>query len=91
MVIVTGTKGGVKTRMRFEMFDETDFGGGNTSMARTTAFPAAIVARMLASGAFSQPGVHAPETLGRLPGMADRVLASLRDRGVVVTMTTETA
>lgn len=90
-VIVTGTKGGVKTRMRFEMFDETDVGGGNTSMARTTAFPAAIVARMLASGAFSQPGVHAPETLGRIPGMADRVLASLRDRGVVVTMTTETA
>ena len=34
-------------------------------------------------GGFRRPGVHAPEALGREPGLLDRMLAELEDRGVV--------
>ena len=34
-------------------------------MARTTAFPAAAVARMIAAGLLRTPGVHVPERLAR--------------------------
>lgn len=57
--------------------------GRLSSMARTTAFPAAIVARWLADGTVAQPGVHAPETLG-IGGLAPALLAALANRGVFV-------
>ena len=34
-------------------------------------------------GGFRRPGVHAPESVGREPGLLDRVLGELQDRGVV--------
>jgi saccharopine dehydrogenase-like NADP-dependent oxidoreductase len=51
-------------------------------MSRTTAFPAAAVARRLARGELRRPGVHAPETLGRDAGFLDGILEDLRVRGV---------
>jgi saccharopine dehydrogenase-like NADP-dependent oxidoreductase len=51
-------------------------------MSRTTAFPATIVAGMILDGAFRRPGVHAPEVLGRVPGLLDSLLAGLEVRGV---------
>lgn len=57
--------------------------GRLSSMARTTAFPAAIVARWLARGRIHEPGVHAPETLGLL-GLAAEMLDALQHRGVRV-------
>jgi saccharopine dehydrogenase-like NADP-dependent oxidoreductase len=53
-------------------------------MSRTTAFPAAAVARLLARGGFPHPGVHPPEVLGAEDGPLDDVLAALRARGVQV-------
>ena len=54
-----------------------------TSMQRTTAFPATIMARLLVEGAFDRPGVHPPEIIGReSPGLAERMLEELRARGV---------
>lgn len=57
--------------------------GALSSMARTTAFPAAIVARWLGDGTLTEPGVHAPETLG-LRGLAPTLLHALAVRGVSV-------
>jgi saccharopine dehydrogenase-like NADP-dependent oxidoreductase len=51
-------------------------------MSRTTAFPATIVAGLMLDGVFRRPGVHAPESLGREPGLLDRLLAELEARGV---------
>lgn len=62
---------------------DADRTGRLSSMARTTAFPAAIVARWLADGTIAGPGVHAPETLG-LAGHATALLAELSRRGVHV-------
>ena len=60
--------------------------GSLSSMARTTAFPAAIVARWLADGTISEPGVHAPETLG-FRGLTPALLTALEARGINVART----
>ncbi len=45
---------------------------------------ATIVARLIAQGAFREPGVHPPEFLGARPGLADVVLGELGRRGVTI-------
>lgn len=67
-----------------EVYDEDEAEGGLTSMARTTAFPCAIVARLLLEGRIAQRGVLPPESIGREPGIADTVFAELRARGVSI-------
>jgi len=57
-------------------------GTGLRSMSRSTGFVATSVARLVASGGFRRPGVHAPEALGAEPGVLDRVLADLLARGL---------
>ncbi|MBI4613703.1 MAG: saccharopine dehydrogenase NADP-binding domain-containing protein [Planctomycetes bacterium] len=81
-VLVEGERGGKRVRHHLDLLDRTDRASGETSMARTTAYPATLVARMLAAGRFTRPGVHPPEVLGREPGLADEVLLALRKRGI---------
>lgn len=57
--------------------------GPLSSMARTTAFPAAIVARWLADGTIAGAGVHPPEQLG-LDGHLSALCAELARREVFV-------
>jgi saccharopine dehydrogenase-like NADP-dependent oxidoreductase len=85
-VLVTGRDvAGDHVTNRWVVVDRPDAErtGHLSSMARTTAFPAAIVARWLADGSVAEPGVHAPETLG-LRGMAPGMLDALHVRGVEV-------
>ncbi len=88
-VTVDGRRAGRRERIVWTLFDRTDAATGHTSMARTTGFPCAIVARLLAAGAWSEPGVHPPERLGRDAGLTTRLLAELERRGVVLRRTTE--
>jgi lysine 6-dehydrogenase len=81
-VVVEGTRGGGPERLVFDLLDRTDASTGTTSMARTTGFPCAIVARMLASGEFTDPGIRALEHLGRNETASARLVAELRARGV---------
>ena len=83
-VEVAGTKKGVKRRIVWDLYDTTDPVSRATSMARTTGFPCAIVARALADGAFTRPGVHPPEVLGRDEALTNRILAELAKRNVSV-------
>lgn len=76
------TPQGAVKRFDFDLLDHYDAQTGLRSMSRTTAFPAAIVAGLVADGAFRRPGVHAPETLGRVPGLLETVLRELEARGV---------
>lgn len=76
------TRQGATTRFDFDLLDHYDPQTGLRSMSRTTAFPAAIVAGLVADGAFSQPGVHPPEVLGARPGLLETVLRELEARGV---------
>jgi saccharopine dehydrogenase-like NADP-dependent oxidoreductase len=82
-VVAQGLEDGRPTRYDWDLLDRYDPETGLRSMSRTTAFPAAIMAGLMLEGAFRRPGVHAPESVGREPGLLDRVLAELEDRGVV--------
>lgn len=85
-VKVTGVNSdGAATSYEWLLVDRPDpaMTGSLRSMARTTAFPAAIVARWLVDGTLTEPGVHAPETLG-LRGLAPKLLDALAVRGVSV-------
>lgn len=74
---------GAPREVAWDLVDERDLGTGDTSMARTTAFPAAIVARMIADGTVHEPGVSAPERIGTDAAATQRILDELAARGVV--------
>lgn len=74
-------QGGTK-RYEFDLLDHFDPQTGLRSMSRTTAFPAAIVAGLVADGVFREAGVHPPERLGARPGLLETVLRELERRGV---------
>jgi len=76
-------EGGGK-RIRWELFDRTDRATGATSMARTSGFPAAIVARLVAEGRVKDAGVLPPELLARDPALAQTILDELGGRGVTI-------
>jgi saccharopine dehydrogenase-like NADP-dependent oxidoreductase len=81
-VTVTGrdSSGVAKTRA-FELLDRPG-GGGATSMARTTGFPCAVAAAMLARREYRDPGVRPLELLVADPVAASRFLEGLRARGL---------
>lgn len=81
-VVVEGQESGEQVRLIYELYDVYDAKTDQTSMARTTGFPCAIVGRMLARGEITQNGVLPPELLGRHPGMLDRITEELSRRGV---------
>jgi lysine 6-dehydrogenase len=81
-VIAAGKVGGAPRRYVWDLLDYQDPKTGVRSMSRTTAFPATIVGMMIARGEYRSPGVHPPEHLGREPGLLDKVLSGLAERGV---------
>jgi lysine 6-dehydrogenase len=79
-VVVEGRHQGRDVRCTANLVDRYDPATGMRSMSRTTAFPAASVVRLVERDLF-RPGVHPPETVGRL-GLLDDVLKDLAMRGV---------
>jgi lysine 6-dehydrogenase len=65
----------------FELVDRGDPDTGHTAMMRTTGYPAAIVAGMLARGEIRRPGA-VPQELA-VPG--ESFLAALKSRGFAIT------
>jgi lysine 6-dehydrogenase len=60
----TGTKDRKTTKQVYTMLDFSDKKRGVTSMARTTAYPASIVAQMLLNKHLKEKGVVPPEKIG---------------------------
>lgn len=81
-VIVDGRTDGRDERLIWDLLDRYDPATKATSMSRTTAFPCAILARMLLSGRIDQPGVNPPERLAGIDGLVEEVLDEHRRRGV---------
>lgn len=90
LVRAEGMHEGRPTRLAWTLHDELDAATGFPSMSRTTGFPAAAVARLVADGTISAPGVHAPEMLAGMEGVMDRVLSDMRARGVRYECTMQT-
>ena len=89
-VQVEGTKDGRRVRHTFDLLDRFDEATGTTSMARTTGYTCAIVARLVADGRFARPGICPPELVGADSACYDFVMAESRARGVKVVETIET-
>ena len=82
-VSVEGVKDGREKSYTFDMVDFYDDEKGITSMAKTTSYTAAIVARMLGRGDISEKGLVPPARVIR-GDLFRRILSELADRGVNV-------
>jgi lysine 6-dehydrogenase len=78
---ITGRTAGRRTTITYECIDHYDPHRAMTAMMRTTAFPSAVIARMLAQGTIATPGVLPPESC--VPGNA--MIAELARRSIVIT------
>ncbi len=87
-VEATGEKNGRPRRYRVVMADRYDKKLKMTSMARVTAFTAAIVARMAARGDIRAAGLLPPEQVVA-GALFDRLLAELAKHGIRFELTTE--
>lgn len=88
-VEVSGQKDGQARRYTTQMVDWYDEKTGMTSMARTTAYTGAIMARMIARGDVSAAGIYPPEQL--VAGAAfERMVTELAAAGITFKITTET-
>lgn len=87
-VEAVGEKDGRPRRHKVEMVDRYDPILGFTSMARTTAFTGAIVARMIACGELKAKGWLTPEKVITGP-LFHRLIRELANARVLFDMTTE--
>jgi saccharopine dehydrogenase-like NADP-dependent oxidoreductase len=88
-VAVEGCRDGRRERHTFNLLDRFDAASGLSSMARTTGFTCAAIARRVAAGEFRRPGVSAPEHLGADAACFRRVMDDLASRGVRFTSVVE--
>jgi len=80
-VAAVGEKDGRARRYRIDMVDRYDEVLGFTSMARTTAFTGAIVARMIGRGDLKATGALPPEQVVT-GALFDRLVAELGEAGI---------
>jgi saccharopine dehydrogenase-like NADP-dependent oxidoreductase len=81
-VEVAGTTQGRRVRHTYELLDRYDRATGTLSMARTTGFTCAAMARLVARGLYREPGVSPPEHVGRDARCFDFVMGELAARHV---------
>lgn len=80
-IIVDGLNDqGINVRHQWDLLDF--YNHGATSMSRTTAYPCAIIARMIAKGELTMPGVINAELIGPQPGLVEHVIGELGHRGI---------
>lgn len=78
------TRAGRRRRRRYELVDRYDDATGISSMARTTGYTCTALARLVADGAFREPGIIPPERIGEDAACFARVIRELQQRGVTV-------
>ena len=81
-VIVQGKKEEKRLCYTYDLLDYYDKKEKATSMSRTTGFPCAIMARLVAQGEFQYPGVCPPEYIGREYKVYQKVMKELEKRNV---------
>jgi lysine 6-dehydrogenase len=82
-IIVTGTKDQKPSQVLWECIDYSDEAEQLTAMMRMTAFPASIIAQMIARDDITEKGVLEQENV--VP--TKLFLAELAGRGITLTMT----
>jgi saccharopine dehydrogenase-like NADP-dependent oxidoreductase len=84
LIRVSGSKGGKRIRYVYHVLDHYDKEHHVTSMARTTAYTASIVAQLLARKAIERKGVIPPEKLGMDETLFEKLMGELRKRRVMI-------
>lgn len=77
-----GKKEGRNLILSYSLIDYFDAETKTTSMARTTGFPAAIIARMILNGEFEHTGVLPPEVISENDTLFKNLIFQLESRGV---------
>ena len=83
-VVIEGRKGGERVCYTYYLLDKYDEETQTTSMARTTGYTCAIVARQVIRGLFSHKGICPPEFIGQVAGCYDDLQAEYRKRNIQV-------
>ena len=86
-VVLEGQKQGRALRYTYYLLDRYDEETQTTSMARTTGYTCAIVARQVINGLFAQKGICPPEFIGRSESCYKNLLGEYAKRGIRVTET----
>lgn len=81
-VIVQGKKKEKTLRYTYDLINYYDKEEKATSMSRSTGFPCAIMARLVAQGEFKYPGVCPPEYIGREHEVYQKVMKELEKRNI---------
>jgi lysine 6-dehydrogenase len=83
-VDVSGVKNGKPARTVCHLLDYFDKKRGTTAMARTTAYPASIVAQLVLKGAVKEKGVVPPERIGMNRELFKLFVDGLKSRGIEI-------
>lgn len=85
--VIEGRKAGQRLRLSYDMVDRFDEATQTTSMARTTGYTCAAVARQVLDGRFVAKGICAPEEVGGTPGCYEALLADFAPSNLHITET----
>jgi lysine 6-dehydrogenase len=83
-VEVSGVKNERQTRYTYRLLDRYDEERGITAMARTTAYPASIVAQLVLKKALKENGVVPPEKIGMDEKLFRSLSEGLQHRGIKI-------
>jgi saccharopine dehydrogenase-like NADP-dependent oxidoreductase len=83
-VVIEGEKAGTRLSYTYELLDRYDLDTQTTSMARTTGYTCAIIARQVARGLFTQKGICPPEYIGRHPECYQDLMVEYSRRNIQV-------
>ncbi|MDT8340494.1 MAG: saccharopine dehydrogenase C-terminal domain-containing protein, partial [Longimicrobiales bacterium] len=81
-ITVEGAKDGKRVRHTWNLLDYYNPDTETSSMARTTGYTCAAMARLVARGLWTEPGVAPAEVVGRREECFQSVLEHLEERGV---------
>ena len=81
-VIMAGSRDGTPVTYTASLIDRYDEKTGTTSMARTTGYTCAIVARQVLNGMFSRKGICPPEYVGQTEWCYDHLIAEYEKRNI---------
>lgn len=81
-IIIQGKKEEKSLCYTYDLLDYYDKNEKATSMSRTTGFPCAIMARIIAQGEYSRKGISPPEYIGREHEVYQKVMTELEKRNI---------
>ncbi|MEM7417192.1 MAG: saccharopine dehydrogenase C-terminal domain-containing protein [Gemmatimonadota bacterium] len=83
-IIIEGVTNGKRVRHVWDLVDTYNVKTDTMSMARTTGYTCTGMVRLLARGAWNEPGLTPPEIVGKNPECFHAVRSHLKQRGVLI-------